>query len=693
MTSASTSPSPTPPTGQQHPSPLSNLLWNSGHCMQNTRLQRIALPEFRVICSLDTDALAEVAIGRDSASRAGPQTPRTRACRYFTRTGYCRAGNDCPFLHDDTLLPGAQNIVTDRRNGGESSNSSHPPKDDGLVQDRRQAVTKPVASRVVPKPVPQAQSQDPREFQLGQIRRRFSPKETRQLDGAALLKFNLPPSDPDFPFEMTALECSLIVPAAYPKETPSLKVGNRDIPRGFTLNIEAGFDGLVNDKPEGTLLELMKALDRHLESFLSAPKADTVKLVPNKDTRHLSIQPALSVKPVDNLVKVDSAIGSSSVSKPSPAPPKRVENFTPQQKSEAAKRRENEVRQLEARMGRLPLYKKSTDGIAYTLPIEPRRRGELPTNLQVVKTIQLFVPLLYPLHPCRIQLEGVEPNSSKPVEKGFEVKASELKETTLMGHINYLAQNMHVLAKTVLEADNSPVQATQIPLQEDDLSVKPVDKGKGVEGTQDADRSHIQYIIRPPEWTLVNPDELSGSDSEDDYTYDSGDESSDAEGEVEVKKEDQKVAPPETHSAEHGTAISFPFIELYGIELLEVVILNISVKCERCKDITEIKGLKNGITKSESCRKCASPLTVLPLSSSHKTTLTSTAHSSPPALNAPKSTLHQESSRSAAKQPATSAANATKNSPSKFPKSNSYASHPLPVSPLPFLAERKKPSA
>ena len=63
-----------------------------------------------------------------------------------------------------------------------------------------------------------------------------------------------------------------------------------------------------------------------------------------------------------------------------------------------------------------------------------------------------------------------------------------------------------------------------------------------------------------------------------------------------------------TQNPERGTALSFPFIELYGIELLEVVILNITVKCERCKEATEIKGLKNGITKSESCRKCASPL-------------------------------------------------------------------------------------
>jgi hypothetical protein len=142
-----------------------------------------------------------------------------------------------------------------------SADSPDVPRDDGTIQDRRQAVTKPVpASRVVPKPVPQAQTKDPREFQLGQIRRRFSPKETKASSGDALLKFSLTPSDPDFPFEMTALECLLSVPIKYPGARPTLKVGNKDIPRGFALNVEAGFDGLANDKPEASLLELMNIL-------------------------------------------------------------------------------------------------------------------------------------------------------------------------------------------------------------------------------------------------------------------------------------------------------------------------------------------------------------------------------------------------------------------------------------------------
>lgn len=481
-----------------------------------------------------------------------------------------------------------------------SSSASAPnvPREDGTIQDRRQAVMNPVpASRVVPKPIPQ--TKDPREFQLGQVRRRYSPKETRQGDGATLLKFSLTPSDPDFPFEMTALECLLSVPAKYPGARPTLKVGNKDIPRGFSLNVEAGFDSLADDRPDASLLELMKALDKNLEAFLSAPKADTVRLVPNKDTRHLSALPSRSLEPTTGPadVKVEAT----------PAPVKPIPTFTAEQKSEALKKRESETRQLEARMGRLPLYKKSGDGIAYTLPLEPKRRAELPVALQAVKTVQLFVPLLYPLQPCRIGFEGVNPEDSKAVIYGFEQKSTERKETTLMGHVNYLALNINVLAKTPLEPRLSVVQASSLT----PVAPEPVDKGKGAESQQDPDRSHIQYITRPPEWTVIDHSDVSGTDTDDLYSYDTEEDSSDNEGGVGVKAaEETEPSQQPAQNPERGTAISFPFIELYGIELLEVVVLNITVKCERCKEITEIKGLKTNITKSESCRKCASQLSI-----------------------------------------------------------------------------------
>jgi hypothetical protein len=407
---------------------------------------------------------------------------------------------------------------------------------------------------------------------------------------------------------MTALECLLSVPAIYPKARPSLKVGNKDIPRGFALNVEAGFDSLANDQSDASLLELMKALDKNLEAFLSAPKADTVKLVPNKDTRHLSALPSRSVGPVD--VHTDTKNGGLASEQAITNPIKPVESVTAQQKAEASKKREAETRQLEARMGRLPFYHKSTDGIAYTLPLEPRRRAELPVALQAIKTVRLFVPLLYPLQPCRIGFEGVDPEDSKAVIYGFEQKSAEKKETTLMGYINYLAQNLHILVKTPVEP-KAAIDPTSSVHPSRTVHFESADKGKSAETQQDPDRSHIQYISRPPEWTIIEPKDISETDTDDLYSYDTEEETSEEEGGVGIKgAADTEPAQQPKQNPERGTAMSFPFIELYGIELLEVVLLNMTVKCERCKETTEIKGLKNGITKSESCRKCAGPLSI-----------------------------------------------------------------------------------
>jgi len=498
----------------------------------------------------------------------------------------------------------------------EASDLGHGQKQDGIVPHRRQAVTKPVpAVRVVQKPVPKAQTQDPREFQLGQIRRRFSPKETRnQSNGATSLELKLAPSDPDFPFEMTALECVLSIPISYPKDSPSLKVKNGDIPRGFAINIETGFQSLVEEKPDATLLELMKALDKNLETFLSAPKADTIKFVPNKDTRHLSNLPSGSVEPtvVESIPQNDEVKPTSSPSQGVQIPKETIRIFTDFEKAEAAKKRESEVRQLEARMGRLPFFKKSSDGIAFTVQIEPKRRAELPVTIQAIKCVQLFVPLLYPLEPCRIMLDGLDSDDSKAVSAGFLQKSSQQNGFTLMSYLNFAAQNMHTLVKTPLKPKEAPIPPAPVQsskLLATDIQIVEV-KGKGVEYQQDLERSHVQYISRPPEWEVVDHEDVSGTESDDVYSYDS-DESSDDEGGVEViLSEDEELPKKSMGIQERGTAISFPFIELYGIELLEVATLNVTVKCERCRDITEAKGLKDGVVKTESCRKCASPLNI-----------------------------------------------------------------------------------
>ncbi|KAK1759508.1 hypothetical protein QBC47DRAFT_437345 [Echria macrotheca] len=441
----------------------------------------------------------------------------------------------------------------------------------------KQAVKEAPASRVVPKPVPQREVQDARGYQIEQLRRRYSPKESTLDNGDLCLLFDLKPSDPDFPFDLDHLEIDLRVPPSYPTEAPELFVKNADIPRGFAINIEKGWDKLAREKRGTTLLALTNALDKQLESLLSEQKAETIKLMTFKETKPEPTpkQPTPEEPPVKHQPYVP------------------TESFTRDQIAEAKARRAQEVKQLEARMGRLPLYERSSDGVIYTLPLEPKRRAQLPIGLQQVQSVQLVIPLLYPLQPLRILLNGVESKDAELVEELFSRKATEQKQMTLMSHINFLAQNLHLLAKQA----QAEVQSS---LATEDKAPVDVEAAEAEHSSTLETKSHIHVIPRPPEWTQ-DYDSHGSEDTESDY--------SDDDGGVNIT-EDAPAQPMPTQTAERGTAISFPSIELHGIELLQVSILGLSVKCDRCKTLNEITGLKGGVEKTSSCRKCATPLAV-----------------------------------------------------------------------------------
>ncbi|KAK4666143.1 hypothetical protein QC763_406500 [Podospora pseudopauciseta] len=431
----------------------------------------------------------------------------------------------------------------------------HHPKPGTSTTHSTQAVTSPPRpSRVVPKPIPPQQTLDTRTYQINQLKRRYpSHKETSLPGGTGTsLSFNLVPSDPDFPFDLPQLECDLHIPSKYPKSPAKLHVKNSDIPRGFAINIEKGWDKLVEERKGGggTLLSLVNGLDKRLEGLLSEEKAETVKLTIFKDTRHLDRQ------------RVEEEEEEVSKTEPVVVPPVRrayipLETFTQAQIAEAKARRAQEVRQLEARMGRLQHYHRSSDGIIYTLPLDPKKRAELPGELKGVMSVQLVVPLLYPLQNLRVLLNDVEGG-----KEGEE------------------------LAEGVKEVE-----------------VREAEHAASVERVGQVDRGHLHVIPRPPEWGF-------GDDGTESSNYDSEDE--DDEGGAELGKDSEEMggSPLPTRTIEKGTAMLFPSIELHGIELLQVSVLSLNVKCDRCKTLNEVTGLKNNLDKASSCKKCATAFTV-----------------------------------------------------------------------------------
>lgn len=460
--------------------------------------------------------------------------------------------------------------------------------------NRRAAAT----TRTVPKPVPESQRIDPRQFQLNQLRRRFSPREKEDRE-ATVLTFSLTPTDPDFPFEMTALQCTLAIPHSYPsKALPWLRVTNPEMDRGYQINIERGFDSLVTAMSSSTLLGVFNELDKRLEGFLVSEKAHTIKLVANTGKKTSDVASTASTMPATS-VAVSAAMESPLMaSQP---------HYSPQQIAEARTKRESDVRQLEARMGRQSLFSKSSDGLSFTVPLQIPKSSKLPKSLQSVQSVRLIVPLLYNLEPCSVLIEVAPSVETDAVQVAFERHCRAHPELTLMALVNHLAQNMHTMA---MERSDPVPETPSLPSPIVEMALQ-----TSKDAAQDLldDRSHIHIIPQPPEWD--NPRDDDSSDSSE--GYDSQADSEDATD----KDGGGAVIPPEAQPSldpgpDLGILLSFPSLELYGAELLQLYSVSVTIKCDRCKDMKDVKNVRSHaqgdqiLVRHESCNKCANQLSI-----------------------------------------------------------------------------------
>ncbi|KAF2719245.1 hypothetical protein K431DRAFT_120324 [Polychaeton citri CBS 116435] len=528
------------------------------------------------------EATAGVANRRQRPKSAQP------TCRFFGTKKGCRAGDSCPFAHDatSTQAPSAPPALP-----GHSSNASN------SQQQRRNNPPLVDAAKTVQRPVPQLQREDPRAFQLGQIRRRFKPDESEDGSGTTF-KFKMAPSDPDFPYEMDALMCSMDVPTGYPSSgMPTLTVTNPDIPRGFQINIEKGFDTIAATSPDATLLGLMNRLDKQLETILAGKMAETIKIVTHRN-KQPAAAPTVESQPYVEEPRHDEFKQS----------PPRI--FTEAEVKQAQERRRTDTRQLEARFGRLQSFSKSSDGSMFQLPLDSPKRSTWPTDLQLLRVFSLLVPESYPLDPPTIHLDS-ESQHARNVEAAFGQRAASVVNESLTQRMNYLTIHLNDMAK-----QNPPSKVEVLPAPQPEAGIST--EAKAAEGGHattetpqiiDEDRKHIQLIPRPPEWDIVDPAGQE-SDSYDDYSYDTGDET---EGDDDTQP--INLGGP-AGPIEKGVLLSFPNLDLHGIELLELVSLGVAVKCERCKETMEIERLKNNVKgdesglRADSCKKCASSLAV-----------------------------------------------------------------------------------
>ena len=420
------------------------------------------------------------------------------------------------------------------------------------------------------------------------MQRRFKP-EASNTDGTTSLTFKIQPSDPDFPYEIDELECVLAVPILYPaSEKPSLRVGNKDIPRGFQINIERGFDVICTNAPTATLLGLMNKLDKQLERILAGQMTETIKIVANKGGAKVSTSSNGYQQRQSEPIQP-------------PLEPSREGKATTMDRDheEARTKRKSNVRQLEARFGRLQLFTKSADCLGYTLPLDSPKRSTWPATLQPLRSLTLTVPESYPLEPAGLHLDS-DSVEARAVEANFKNRSTEQPNRTLAQQINYLSQHLKEMSIAPLDTKPEPMVSTQ-PLEPNKTLSTDTVSTTSIP-TDELDNSHTHYIPRPPEWGAVpSSDDSEDSDSTD-TDHERGDDG-DAE-ELQTAVQTGAAAP-----AERGILLSFPHLELHSIELLELTSLNITVKCGRCKDSMDVERLRSSEESSTmrevNCKKCA----------------------------------------------------------------------------------------
>ncbi|KDB20865.1 hypothetical protein H109_07190 [Trichophyton interdigitale MR816] len=452
----------------------------------------------------------------------------------------------------------------------------------GLPLSNQRPTAAPEGAHFVQKPVSRAEIENPREFQINQIRRRFSPEERHDAHGTHLT-FTMKPSDPDFSYDLTGLDCILRVPATYPAYgEPSLEVSNGNLDASKRKLVERKFEQVSKDVKSGNLLYCMNALDRHLANLLSAaPVPETY------DPRFPERLP-------------------STMSFEYKAPSSNQKNKRAARVSEIVdpQRRLKEVGQLKSRLGKHPLFLAHSDQVSFTIAIKPSQPMQLPNALRNIKSIILIVPSNYPGEPCRIKLPDVNDSSARVTEQAFYQHCMESPGISLTAHINYLAATMHKMSY------QEPIER-EVDLHEElsalSLEEQPHDKCSPpsplIEASQlttvnaktqnSEGKSHIQVIPRPPEWE--SPDETGSEEGNDDPA---------AENHVHC-------------GGGRKVLISCPALELQGIELLELKSLSLTLRCARCKELQDMKNIKIGDDghstphyRVESCRKCSNRLSV-----------------------------------------------------------------------------------
>ncbi|KAL1920992.1 uncharacterized protein VTP21DRAFT_11627 [Calcarisporiella thermophila] len=461
-----------------------------------------------------------------------------------------------------------------------------------------------------------------RQVELEQVELRFrsSYKTVKSDDQGAVIELDLPPSDPEFPYELESIQLRISLPADYPTTACSVEVLNEDIPKGFARNVERGFEEHVRkDRQKGihfSLLQNLNWLDHNLESLLRQPPSSTIRFVKHSPipspTPPTTTTPSSSISPPPPTNHADKSnhpqplnTTSSAGTSPSVASPQTA--YTPEELASARSRREQEVRQLQTRFRQTC----KVSGSTVSLQITPSDSKLLERDdLGAALLLQIHVPETYPLVPCTISIQNEKLPSWKKenISEAFLKRVQEQPTFSIFQHLNWLDRSLGSLmvlpppvktpAQPKAVPTPSPVNASVQTVTGNKANKKIDEETRRIlerqELTDESSRYHFYSSDNAPERETHEDEFASSSQSEHDsqsnneVSDDFGSEDEEEEGNATDQRPSTDGAEPQQKK---GTELRLTNIMMQNIALLQCTLLNLVVRCARCKSTNEVSGI------------------------------------------------------------------------------------------------------
>lgn len=409
-----------------------------------------------------------------------------------------------------------------------------------------------------------------RDNEIGQLVKLYKPEKVSET----LFKVQMKPSDPDFPFDVQFISFDLTIPIDYPKSGPSVHVTNKDIPVGYSANVDLGFqDSIVSAKlGKSRLLDMLLELDKRLEEFLSREKQQTIKIVKR------------AKKPVD-LPKETSS-----------SEPKikhfnyKSQLFVPQSVMDEQTR---QIKSMEVRLrDDVKLQSRTDSGTTYTVFIHPSTSDSdiLVVDLSNQFKVNLFIPKDYPLSPVSLTIP-VSDISARNIENNFNSHAKEYKtQSSLLSLLNFLTERIRwlILSHSFVSPAQKELMKKQtaqkrLPVEEDPEVAISADKLEKLDIDDEADSEAEEDKPETPSSSEIPLKAINNSKDSDDNN---------------------------TTLARRGIELSFVMDDFVNVAFMECHTLNIQVECGRCKTINDMDNLISGAYGRESkpvyahCKKC-----------------------------------------------------------------------------------------